>query len=158
MNLSPIYKIYNVLLFALAIEEIVTILLSNYNKPLANIYLQLYPSFVLIGNLGVILKILHCKIKIIENKISSISNFFQLLYQAIIFIFLLCVIFSLLDDKTFDKNIKLLLMPEKYKLLYVNGILGGLVNLLAIIYLTCLMLPQKYNVIDEPFLKEYGEG
>ena len=34
MNLSPIYKIYNVLLFALAIEEIVTILLMVDRGPL----------------------------------------------------------------------------------------------------------------------------
>ena len=47
------------------------------------------------------------------------------------------------DDKTFDENIKILFLKEKYKLFIINGILGGLVNLIGIIYLIILIIKEN---------------
>ena len=133
---------YNVLLLGLTIEEIVIPIFSILDRPFANIILQIYPSFVLRGNIGVILKFLNCQITIWGISISqtNIDIFIQLFYMILIFLFFLFVLSFYLDNQTFDENKKLLLIPEKYKWLYVNWIFGGLVNIISIIYLTCDLL------------------
>ena len=129
--------IYNTMLFALTVEEICTVILSIWDRPISNIILQVYPSFVLIGNLEEILKYLKCQIKVFNISIpkDSTNILIQILYQTLIFLILLFDICFLLDNKTFDESKTLLLIPEKYKLIYLNGFLGGLVNVMSIVYL-----------------------
>ena len=78
----------------LTIEEIITALLSNVDKPFANILMGVYSI-------------------IYYTSPNNIHNCIQLLYQTVIFIILLFVAFVIFDNKTFDENIKILLMPEK---------------------------------------------
>ncbi len=75
------------MLFALTIKEICTAILSISDRPISNIILQEYPSFILIGNLRLILKSLNCKIKVGGISISedSINISIQILYQILIF-------------------------------------------------------------------------
>ena len=129
--------IYNSMLLLLTIEEIFTVIFSISDRPFSNIILQVYPSFILIGNLGEILKSLNCQINMCGISIpqDDINIFIQILYQILIFLIFLFDLFFLLDNKTFDANKKLLLFSEKDKLLYLNGCLGGLVNAMSIIYL-----------------------
>ena len=54
--------IYKTILFGLSIEEIFTVIFSICDRPISNIILQIYTSFVLIGNLGLILNFLNCTI------------------------------------------------------------------------------------------------
>ena len=79
------------MLFALTVEEICTVILSIWDRPISNIILQVYPSFVLIGNLEEILKYLKCQIKVFEISIPShsINILIQILYQLLIFLILL---------------------------------------------------------------------
>ena len=99
--------IYNLMLFALAIEEICTVILSIWDRSISNIILQVYPSFILIGNLGEILKYLNCQINMCEISMpqDSLNIYIQMLYQLLIFLIFLFDAFFLIDDKTFDKNI-----------------------------------------------------
>lgn len=126
--------IYNTMLFALTVEEICTVILSIWDRPISNIILQVYPSFVLIGNLEEILKYLKCQIKVFKISIPShsINILIQILYQLLIFLILLFDTFFLIDNKTFDERKTLLLIPEKYKLIFANGFLGGIVNMMSI--------------------------
>ena len=139
--------IFHTMLFGLTIQAICTAIFSIWDRPISNIILQIYPSFVLIGNLGIILNFLNCKITICGKNISqyNIDIFIQTIYQLLIFLIFIFSLF-LLDNKTFDENKKLLFISEKYKLLYVNGILGGLVNIMSIIYLTYILLKTKCSV------------
>ena len=118
--------IYNSKLLLLTIEEIFTVIFSISDRPFSNIILQVYPSFLLIGNLGEILKSLNCQINMCGISIpqDDINIFIQILYQILIFLIFLFDLFFLLDNKTFDANKKLLLISEKDKLLYLNGCLG----------------------------------
>ena len=61
--------IYNVILLALTLEEIATIIYSSFNMPFANISLQVYPTLILIGNIGSITKLLNIKIIFFEINI-----------------------------------------------------------------------------------------
>ena len=61
--------------------------------------------------------------------------------------------FFLIDNKTFDVNKKLLLITEKYKLIYVNGFLGGVVNAISIIYLIRRKCYEQLGI----FLNELNE-
>ena len=144
--------IYNVMIFGLTIEEILTVILSIWDRPFSNIYLQIYPSLVLIGNFGLMLKFLNCKIKIcgIELPQDKKDFFIQILYLLLIFLIFIFDLF-LLDNKTFDKNKKILFFSEKTKLLYVNGILGGLVNIISIIYLIISLRQAKYKIEKDEF-------
>ena len=140
--------IYNTILFGLSTEEILTVIFSIWDRPISNIILQIYPSFVLIGNLGLILNFLNCKITMGEISISeeNVDIFIQILYLLLIFLIFIFDIFFLVDNKTFDENKKLLLISEKYKLLYVNGILGGLVNIISIMYQCFILIKTKYKI------------
>jgi hypothetical protein len=140
--------IYKTILFGLSIEEIFTVIFSICDRPISNIILQIYPSFVLIGNLGLILNFLNCKITMGEISISeeNVDIFIQILYLLLIFLIFIFDIFFLVDNKTFDENKKLLLISEKYKLLYVNGILGGLVNIISIMYQCFILIKTKYKI------------
>ena len=110
------------ILFGLSIEEIFTVIFSISDRPFSNIILQVYPSFLLIGNLGEILKSLNCQINMCGISIpqDDINIFIQILFQ--------------------------LLISEKYKLLYVNGILGGLVNIISIMYQCFILIKTKYKI------------
>ena len=79
------------MIFALTVEEICTVILSIWDRPISNIILQVYPSFVLIGNLEEILKYLKCQIKVFKISIPShsINILIQILYQLLIFLILL---------------------------------------------------------------------
>ena len=140
--------IYNTILFGLSTEEILTVIFSIWDRPISNIILQIYPSFVLIGNLGLILNFLNCKITMGEISISeeNVDIFIQILYLLLIFLIFIFDIFFLVDNKAFDENKKLLLISEKYKLLYVNGILGGLVNIISIMYQCFILIKTKYKI------------
>jgi hypothetical protein len=140
--------IYNTILFGLSTEEILTVIFSIWDRPISNIILQIYPSFVLIGNLGLILNFLNCKITMGKISISeeNVDIFIQILYLLLIFLIFIFDIFFLVDNKTFDENKKLLLISEKYKLLYVNGILGGLVNIISIMYQCFILIKTKYKI------------
>ena len=144
--------IYNVMLFGLTIEEILTVILSIWDRPFSNIFLQIYPSLVLIGNFGLMLKFLNCKIKIsgIDLPQDNIDFIIQILYLLLIFLIFIFDLF-LLDNKTFDKDKKILFISEKIKLLYVNGILGGLVNIISIIYLIIILRQAKYKIEKDEF-------
>ena len=144
--------IYNVMIFGLTIEEILTVILSIWDRPFSNIYLQIYPSLVLIGNFGLMLKFLNCIIKIcgIELPQDKKDFFIQILYLLLIFLIFIFDLF-LLDNKTFDKDKKILFISEKIKLLYVNGILGGLVNIISIIYLIISLRQAKYKIEKDEF-------
>ena len=61
--------IYNSLLLGLTFEEIATIIYSAFNRPFANISLQIYPALILIGNIGYIIKFLNLKLMIYEKNI-----------------------------------------------------------------------------------------
>ena len=103
------------MLLLLTIEEIFTIIFSISDRPISNIILQVYPSFILIGNLGEILKSLNCQINMCGISIpqDDINIFIQILYQILIFLIFLFDLFFLLDNNTFDVNKKLLLFSEK---------------------------------------------
>ena len=98
MNLTLIY--YSILL-GLTIEGICTIILSIWDRPISNIILQVYPSFILIGNLGEILKSLNCQINICKKSIpqDNINIFIQILYQLSIFLIFLFDLFFYLIIK-----------------------------------------------------------
>ncbi len=83
----------------------------------------------------------------------SLNIYIQMLYQLLIFLIFLFDAFFLIDDKTFDKNKKLLLLPEKFKLIYVNGIFGCLVNIISILYL----IQQKCKEKAETSLNDFHE-
>jgi hypothetical protein len=140
--------IYKTILFGLSIEEIFTVIFSICDRPISNIILQIYPSFVLIGNLGLILNFLNCKITMGKISISqaNVDIFIQILYLLLIFLIFIFDLLFLVDNKTFDENKKLLLISEKYKLLYVNGILGGLVNIISIMYQCFILIKTKYKI------------
>ena len=140
------------MLFGLTIEEILIVILSIWDKPFSNIFLQIYPSLVLIGNFAFMLKFLNCKIKIcgIDLPQDNIDFFIQILYLLLIFLIFIFDLF-LLDNKTFDKDKKILFFSEKTKLLYVNGILGGLVNIISIIYLIISLRQAKYKIEKDEF-------
>ncbi len=136
--------IYNFALLLLTIEEIASIISSIFYRPLSNIVLQVYPSLVLIGNLGTILQFLNCKIEFFGRTISEkTDNLIQIIYLILIFIIMIINLLFFVDDKTFDENIKILFLKEKYKLFIINGILGGLVNLIGIIYLIILIIKEN---------------
>ena len=61
--------IYNVVVLALTLEEIATIIYSAFNRSFANISLQIYPTLILIGNIGVIIKSLHLNITFFERNL-----------------------------------------------------------------------------------------
>ena len=140
--------IYNSKLLLLTIEEIFTVIFSISDRPFSNIILQVYPSFLLIGNLGEILKSLNCQINMCGISIpqDDINIFIQILYQILIFLIFLFDLFFLIDNKTFDANKKLLLISEKDKLLYLNGCLGGLVNAMSIIYLIRRKCNEQFGI------------
>ena len=98
------------------------------------------------------LKFLNCKIKIsgIDLPQDNIDFFIQILYLLLIFLIFIFDLF-LLDNKTFDKDKKILFISEKIKLLYVNGILGGLVNIISIIYLIISLRQVKYKSEKDEF-------
>lgn len=136
--------IYNFALLLLTIEEIASIISSIFYRPLSNIVLQVYPSLVLIGNLGTILQFLNCKIEFFGRTISEkTDNLIQIIYLILIFIIMIVNLLFFVDDKTFDENIKILFLKEKYKLFIINGILGGLVNLIGIINLIILIIKEN---------------
>ena len=87
--------IYNTILFGLSTEEILTVIFSIWDRPISNIILQIYPSFVLIGNLGLILNFLNCKITMGEISISeeNVDIFIQILYLLLIFLIFIFDIF-----------------------------------------------------------------
>lgn len=60
---------YNALLLVLTLEEIATIIYSTFNRPFENISLQIYPTLILIGNIGLITKFLNVKIIIFNRNI-----------------------------------------------------------------------------------------
>ena len=140
--------IFHTMLFGLTIQAICTAIFSLWDRPISNIILQIYPSFVLIGNLGLILNFLNCKITMGKISISqaNVDIFIQILYLLLIFLIFIFDLLFLVDNKTFDENKKLLLISEKYKLLYVNGILGCLVNIMSIIYQAYILLQTKHKV------------
>jgi hypothetical protein len=109
----------------------------------------------LIGNLGLILKYFNCKINVLGISVSqnTIDVFIQILYQLLIFLIFIFDLFFLIDNKTFDVNKKLLLISEKYKLIYINGLLGGVVNVMSIIYL----IRRKYYEQLGAYLNELNE-
>ena len=136
--------IYNFALLLLTIEKIASIISSIFYRPLSNIVLQVYPSLVLIGNLGTILQFLNCKIEFFGRTISEkTDNLIQIIYLILIFIIMIVNLLFFVDDKTFDENIKILFLKEKYKLFIINGILGGLVNLIGIINLIILIIKEN---------------
>ena len=101
------------MLFGLSIEEIFTVIFSIWDRPISNIILQIYPSFVLIGNWGLILNFLNCTITMCGISISqdNIDIFIQILYLLLIFLIFIFALF-LVDNKTFDENKKLLFISE----------------------------------------------
>ena len=137
--------IYNVLLLALTLKEIATIIYSAFNRPFANISLQIYPTLILIGNIGLITKFLNLKIIIFERNILEKKGdiLIQIIYLIIVFIFILLILIFGINEKTFDEKIIILFMKEKNKLIYINGIGGALINLFEIIYLVNLYLKEK---------------
>ena len=90
--------IYNFDLLLLTIEEIASIISSIFYRPLSNIVLQVYPSLVLIGNLGTILQFLNCKIEFFGRTISEkTDNLIQIIYLILIFIIMIInLLFSLM--------------------------------------------------------------
>ena len=137
--------IYNSLLLGLTFEEIATIIYSAFNRPFANISLQIYPTLILIGNIGYIIKFLNLNIKIFEKNILEKKGdiLIQIIYLIIVFIFILFILIFGINEKTFDEKIIILFMKEKNKLIYINGIGGALINLFEIIYLVNLYLKEK---------------
>jgi hypothetical protein len=88
----------------------------------------------------------------------NVDIFIQILYLLLIFLIFIFDIFFLVDNKTFDENKKLLLISEKYKLLYVNGILVCLVNIMSIIYQAYILLQTKHKVEKtETSISEFHE-
>ena len=77
--------IYNVLLLALTLEEIATIIHSAFNRPFANKLLQIYPALILIGNIGLIIKLFHFETKILGKNI--LFNKDDILIQIIYYYF-----------------------------------------------------------------------
>jgi hypothetical protein len=77
---------------------------------------------------------------------ANVDIFIQILYLLLIFLIFIFDLLFLVDNKTFDENKKLLLISEKYKLLYVNGILGGLVNIISIMYQCFILIKTKYKI------------
>ena len=61
--------IYNALILALTLEKIATIIYSAFNRPFANISLQIYQTLILIGNIGFIINLLHLNIAIFGRNI-----------------------------------------------------------------------------------------
>ena len=90
--------IYNIILILLSLEEIVTAISSIFMRSFANIFLQIYPGLILIGNLGEILrfisrKIIFCGINVSEEKkVFLMSNNISIIYvfNSYIRYFLLC--------------------------------------------------------------------
>ena len=71
------------------------------------------------------------------------------------FLILILDIFYYVDENTFDDEKTLLFMKEKDKLLYLNSILGGIVNIIEIIYLILLLVKEKKYKIDLQKKKKY---
>ena len=70
------------------------------------------------------------------------------------FLILILDIFYYVDENTFDDEKTLLFMKEKVKLLYLNSILGGIINIIEIIYLIILLVKEKKYKIDLQKKKE----
>ena len=89
------------MLLALTIEEIWTVILSIWDRSNSNIVLQVYPSFILIGNLGEILKYLNCQNNMCEMSIpqDSMIIYIQMLFQLLIFLIFLFILFFYLIIK-----------------------------------------------------------
>lgn len=137
--------IYNVILLALTLEEIATIIYSSFNRPFANISLQVYPTLILIGNIGSITKLLNIKIIFFEINILEKKGdiLIQIFYLVTVFIFMILILIFGIEEKTFDEKMIILFMKEKNKLIYINGIVTSLINLFEIIYLIYLYLNGK---------------
>ena len=125
-------------------------------RSFANIFLQIYPGLILIGNLGEILRFISCKIIFCGINVSEEKKVFicQIIYLLFMFLFLILDVFCFVDENTFDDEKTLLFMKEKVKLLYLNSILGGIINIIEIIYLIILLVKEKKYKIDLQEKKE----
>ena len=154
--------ISNVVLLALTLEEIATIIYSAFNRSFANISLQIYPTLILIGNIGVIIKSLHLNITFFERNLFNNKGdiLIQIIYLSLLLVFILFILIFYINEKTFDEKIIILFMKEKNKLIYINGIGGALVNLFEIIYLCHLYIKEKQTFvvkkIESSLLLEVG--
>ena len=139
--------IYNALLWALALEEIATIIYSSFNRPFANISLQIYPILFLIGNIGLITKLLHLKIIIFGKNIleEKYDILIQILYLVTILIFILLILIFGINEKIFDEKLIIMFMKD------INGIGGALINLFEIIYLIDLYLKRE-TITEKTYL------
>lgn len=127
------WKIFlNLAMLILALEEISTIIYTIFNRDISNIFLQIYPSLVLIGNFGFLMELL-------KNTI--------------------CYIYKLNKGKNEEIDKELNIKKEKENKEKENNIIEKLkeekkVKLFQFIYLSCIMLINLfilYNFDNKSF-------
>ena len=105
--------IYNILL--LALEKIATIIYSAFNRPFANILLQIYPGLIMIGNIGTIIKLFHLDSKILRKNIlfNKGDSLIQIIYLLFLLVFISLILIFDIDKKTFDEKIIIFIYKRK---------------------------------------------
>ena len=98
--------IYNLLLLALTLEEIATIIYSVFNSPFANKLLQIYPTLILIGNIGTIIKLFDSKIIICRRNILENNGdiLIQIIYLSLLLVFISLILIFGVGEKTFERK------------------------------------------------------
>ena len=105
--------IYNILL--LALEKIATIIYSAFNRPFANILLQIYPGLIMIGNIGTIIKLFHLDSKILGKKVlfNKRDILIPIIYLLFLLVFISLILIFDIDKNTFDEKIIIFIYKRK---------------------------------------------
>ena len=141
-----LYLVYNYFLLILGLEELIATLVSIFDRPLANILLQIYPSLILFGNIQLLLSFLRCDMYFFWIYRFEMDVILQIFYLSVIFIINLFNMILLDEKKAFENNNKLLFLNEKIKLIYINGYFGSIVNLVSIIYLVIYKTKERFII------------
>ena len=141
-----LYLVYNYFLLILGLEELIATLVSIFDRPLANILLQIYPSLILFGNIQLLLNFLRCDMYFFWIYRFEMDVILQIFYLSVIFIINLFNMILLDEKKAFENNNKLLFLNEKIKLIYINGYFGSIVNLVSIIYLVIYKTKERFII------------
>ena len=141
-----LYLVYNYFLLILGLEELIATLVSIFDRPLANILLQIYPSLILFGNIQLLLNFLRCDMYFFWIYRFEMDVILQIFYLSVIFIINLFNMILLDEKKAFENNNKLLFLNVKIKLIYINGYFGAIVNLVSIIYLVIYKTKERFII------------